>query len=319
MSRAYARVVGEPLRTLELPDGRTLAYATWGDPDGFPILSLHGTPGCRLNRWPNEDVYTGAGAYWITHDRAGYGRSDRHHGRNVVDEVSDVEALADELDLDRFGVTGGSGGGPHVLACAALLPGRVVRAVCSVGVAPLGSPGLTEDEWLAGMDPENIKEFRWAQTGEEVLVPELEKLHREAEERVAVDPASLLDDFDLSEADRAALARPEAMQITREMTAEFAANGVGGWADDDLAFLQPWGFDVATISVPVLIRYGLTDVLVPPAHGEWLAANVPGCIVDVEDTAGHLGENPEEEIASNVRWLAEGIAPAGARAPSQTA
>ena len=166
--------MGERLRTLETPDGRTLAYATWGDPDGFPILSLHGTPGCRLNRWPNEEVYAQAGANWVTHDRAGYGRSDRHHGRRVVDEVADVEALADELGLDRFGVTGGSGGGPHVLACAALLPDRVVRAVCTVGVAPLGGPGLTEDEWLAGMDPENVKEFRWAQAGEEVLVPELE-------------------------------------------------------------------------------------------------------------------------------------------------
>ncbi len=310
--------VGERLRTLETPDGRTLAYATWGDPAGFPILSLHGTPGCRLNRWPNEDVYTAAGANWVTHDRAGYGGSDRHHGRRVVDEVADVEALADELGLDLFGVTGGSGGGPHVLACAALLPDRVVRAVCSVGVAPLGGPGLTEDEWLAGMDPENVKEFRWAQAGEDVLVPELENLQREAEERVAVDPSSLLDDFDLSEADRAALARPEAMQVAREATAEYAVNGVGGWADDDLAFLQPWGFDLASISVPVLIRYGLTDVLVPPAHGEWLTANVPGCIVDVEDTAGHLGENPEEEIAGNVRWLSEGVAPAGAGTPSQS-
>jgi pimeloyl-ACP methyl ester carboxylesterase len=309
--------VGERLRTLETPDGRTLAYATWGDPDGFPILSLHGTPGCRLNRWPNEDVYAQAGANWVTHDRAGYGRSDRNHGRHVVDEVADVAALADELGLDRFGVSGGSGGGPHVLACAALLPDRVVRAVCSVGPAPLGPPGLTEDEWLAGMDPQNVKEFRWAQAGEEVLVPELEKLQREVEERVAVDPSSLLDDFDLSEADRAALARPEAMQVAREATAEYAVNGVGGWADDDLAFLQPWGFDVASISVPVLIRYGLTDVLVPPAHGEWLAANVPGCIVEVDTSAGHLGENPEEEIARTVRWLSEGIAPPAARTPSQ--
>jgi pimeloyl-ACP methyl ester carboxylesterase len=316
---AYARPVGEPLGTLELPDGRTLAYATWGDPEGFPILSLHGTPGCRLNRWPNEDVYAGAGANWVTHDRAGYGRSDRHRGRSVADEAADVAALADELGFDRFGVSGGSGGGPHVLACAALLPDRVVRAVCTVGVAPLGRAGLTEDEWLAGMDPENVKEFRWAQAGEDVLERELEQLQREAEERVAVDPASLLDDFDLSEADRAMLARPEAMQVTRESTAEYAVNGVGGWADDDLAFLEPWGFDVGTIAVPVLIRYGLTDVLVPPAHGEWLAANVPGCIVEIEDSGGHLGTNPDEEIASSIRWLSEGIAPDRAHTPSQTA
>jgi pimeloyl-ACP methyl ester carboxylesterase len=148
--------MGERLRTLETPDGRTLAYATWGDPNGFPILSLHGTPGCRFNRWPNEEIYARLGVHFVTHDRAGYGRSDRHHGRSVADEAADVAALADELGLDRFGVTGGSGGGPHVLACAALLPDRVVRAVCTVGVAPYGPPGLDDADWFAGMDEENV-------------------------------------------------------------------------------------------------------------------------------------------------------------------
>jgi pimeloyl-ACP methyl ester carboxylesterase len=311
--------MGERLRTLELPDGRTLAYATWGDPDGFPVLALHGTPGCRFNRWPVEEVYVRAGVHWVTHDRAGYGRSDRHHGRNVADEAADVAALADELGFDRFGVTGGSGGGPHVLACAALLPDRVVRAVCTVGVAPFGPKGLEKAEWVSGMDPENVKEIEWAIAGEEVLAPELEREHQKTEERVATDPTTVLGDFELSESDRAELARPESAQLIREVVAEEAVNGVGGWVDDDLAFLQPWGFDVSAISVPVLIRYGLTDVLVPPAHGAWLAANVPGCIVDVEDKAGHLGSDPEEEIAGNARWLSEGIAPEGSHIPSPTA
>jgi len=311
--------VGEPLRTLETPDGRTLAYATWGEPAGFPILSLHGTPGCRFNRWPNEDLYKELDVFFVTHDRAGYGRSDRHRGRSVADEAADVAALADELGFDRFGVTGGSGGGPHVLACAALLPDRVVRGLCIVGVAPFGTPGLERDEWLAGMDPENVKEVGWAEAGEEVLTPELEVLQRQAEERVAADPTTAFDDFELSESDRAQLARPESIQVIRESTFEYAVNGVGGWVDDDLAFLKPWGFEVGTIAVPVLIRYGLTDVLVPPAHGEWLATNVPGCIVEVGDEAGHFGADPEEQLAADARWLSEGIAPEGSTTPSPVA
>jgi pimeloyl-ACP methyl ester carboxylesterase len=311
--------VGESLRTLETPDGRTLAFAVWGDPDGFPILALHGTPGCRLGRWPREEAYADAGVLFVTHDRAGYGRSDRRRGRRVADEVDDVRALADELGFDRFGVSGGSGGGPHVLACAALLPDQVIRAVCIVGVAPLGTPGLEQDDWLAGMDPENVKEFHWALAGEEVLTPEIEKEQEQGEERAAVDPSTVFDEFELSEADRAQLARPETMQVIRESMLEQAVNGVGGWVDDDLAFLQPWGFDVGSITVPVLIRYGLTDVLVPPAHGEWLAANVPGCIVEVETDAGHLGADPEEEHAKNVRWLRDGIAPEGSLTPSAAA
>jgi pimeloyl-ACP methyl ester carboxylesterase len=308
--------VGEALRTLETPDGRTLAYAIWGDRDGFPILSLHGTPGCRLGRWPHESLYAELGACVVTHDRAGYGRSDRRHGRLVADEADDVRAIADELGFERFGVTGGSGGGPHSLACAALLPERVVRATCVVGVAPLGTPGLEQDEWLAGQDPENIKEFGWAMVGEDVLRRELQAEQERMEERVEDDPSTVLQDFALSESDRAELERPEVMQIMRESTLEQAVNGVGGWVDDDLAFMQPWGFDLDTISVPVLVRYGRTDVLVPPAHGDWLAANVPGCIVKVDDVAGHLGADPETEIAENLRWLAGGVAPDGSRTPS---
>jgi pimeloyl-ACP methyl ester carboxylesterase len=301
--------VGEPLRTLETPDGRTLAFAVWGDPEGFPILGLHGTPGCRLERWPHEELYTGLGVCLVTHDRAGYGRSDRHRGRSVADEVDDVRALADELGFDQFGVTGGSGGGPHSLACAALLSDRVVRATCRVGVAPLGDAGLEQDEWLEGMDSENVKEFGWALAGEDVLTRELEAEEARMKERVAVDPSTALEGFDLSEADRAQMRRPETMQITRESTAERSRNGVGGWVDDDLAFFKPWGFDVADVSVPVLVWYGASDVLVPPAHGEWLAANVPGCVVKVDDVAGHMGMNPVEEISQNCRWLSSGVAP----------
>jgi pimeloyl-ACP methyl ester carboxylesterase len=308
--------VGEPLRTFKTPDDRTLAFALCGDPEGFPILGLHGTPGCRLGRWPREELYVELGVCFVTHDRAGYGRSDRHHGRRVVDEVADVRALADELGFESFGLSGGSGGGPHTLACAALMPDRVVRAVCDVGVAPLGTPGLEQDAWLAGMDPENVKEFGWALAGEDVLTRELQALQKQLEERVRVDPSTVLQDFEMSESDRAELARPEIMQIIRESTFEWAVNGVDGWVDDGLAFVQPWGFDPAEIYVPVLIRYGMTDVFVPPAHGEWLAANVPGCIVKINDGAGHLGANPEQEIAESSHWLSAGIAPDGSRVPS---
>jgi len=308
--------VGERLRTLETTDGRTLAFAVWGDPDGFPILSLHGTPGCRLQRWLREELYVELGVCFVTHDRAGYGRSDRNHGRRVVDEVADVSSLADELGFDRFAVTGGSGGGPHVLACAALLGDRIIRATCDVGAAPLGAPGLDQDAWVAGMDPENVKEFRLALAGEDVLTRYVEATQAQMEERAAVDPSTIFQDFDLSESDRAQLARPERMQIIRESTFEWAVNGVGGWVDDDLALVRPWGFDLAAISMPVLIRYGISDVLVPPAHGEWLAANVPGSIVKVNEVAGHLGADPEEDIADNARWLSAGIAPDGSRCRS---
>jgi len=188
-----------------------------------------------------------------------------------------------------------------------------VRAACVVGVAPFGDAGLDQDDWLAGMDPENIKEFGWAVAGEEVLMRELEAEYTKIAALVADDPTAVLGDFDLSDSDRKELARKERAQIIRESWAEHSARGVGGWADDDLAHIRPWGFEVGEITLPVLVRYGATDVLVPPAHGDWLAAHVPGCVVKVDGGAGHLGTDPTEEIAESARWLRDGEPPAGSR------
>jgi pimeloyl-ACP methyl ester carboxylesterase len=297
-------------------DGRTLAFAVWGDPTGFPVMSLHGTPGCRLDRWPNEGLYRELGVRFVTHDRAGYGRSERHPGRSIADEAADVAAIADAIGVDKFAVSGGSGGGPHALACAALLPERVTRVTCRVGIAPYGSAGLEREDWLGGMDPENVKEFGWAEAGEDVLARELEREQSAMEDRVADDPAKLLGDFDLSESDRAQLRRPELADVIRASVVEQAAAGIWGWVDDDLAIVRPWEFDLGAISAPTLVWYGRTDVLVPPSHGDWLAANVPGCVVRVDEESGHLGSDPEQEIAENVGWLLDGVPPPGSSRPN---
>src|SRR6516165_2603800 len=113
-------------------DGRAIAFAEWGDPAGFPVFGLHGTPNSRLARHWDESVFVEAGARLITYDRPGYGGSDRHAGRRVVDCVGDVVAIADALGLERFSVTGTSGGGPHALAVAASVPERIRRAGCTV-------------------------------------------------------------------------------------------------------------------------------------------------------------------------------------------
>lgn len=255
-------------------DGRSLCFAEWGEPTGFPVFGLHGTPGGRLERHPDETKYAEAGARWITYDRPGYGGSDRQPGRSIVDCVADVAALADHLGIDRFSVTGGSGGGPHSLAVAARLGERVVRACCAVGVAPYG---LEDLDFFAGMDPLNVTEFSWALEGEQRLVPELERELRADAQRIAADPSKVFsDEWDLDEADRAVLARPEMAAVIRASTEDLVRGGVLGWVDDDLAFTKPWGFDLAEISVPVQVRYGVHDVLVPAAHGAWLGRNVPG-------------------------------------------
>lgn len=283
----------DPASTVRTADGRQVAYAQWGDPDGVPVLSLHGTPGSRLGRHPDEDAVRAAGIRVITYDRPGYGGSDRLPGRAVVDCVGDVVAVLDAVGVDRFRVTGGSGGGPHSLAVAARLGQRVERAACVVGIAPYGAAGL---DWFAGMDPANVEEFGWALQGEDVLVPNLEAYAERTLATLDDDPGSLLADFELSEGDKAVLADPRIHRVMRESLREAFACGVLGWADDDLAFARPWGFELDEISVPVQVRYGATDVLVPADHGAWLAEHVPGASVQVETEAGHL-PTPEAALA----------------------
>jgi pimeloyl-ACP methyl ester carboxylesterase len=288
-------------QTLELPDGRSLCFAEWGDPAGFPVLTLHGTPGNRLNRHPDAEQYARAGARVITYDRPGYGGSTRRPGRSVVDCVEDVAALADHLRLDRFAVTGGSGGGPHSLAVTARLTDRVVRCRCVVGVAPYGAQGL---DFFAGMAEMNVTEFGWALDGEDVLVPNIEREHAGFVERVAADPASMLGDYEVDAVDQAVMARDDMAAMLREFGAELGRGGYWGWVDDDLAFTRPWGFELAEIAVPVEIRYGARDTLVPAAHGEWLAAHVPGATAVVEHDEGHLGD--PDQVVALTRWLVTG-------------
>lgn len=283
----------ETVEYVQTSDGRTLAYAQIGDPDGNPGFVLHGTPGSRLDgRHPDPARVAAAGLRVITYDRPGYGRSTRHPGRAVVDCVADVAAIADALGIERFVVTGGSGGGPHALAVAARLPERVIRAACNVSGAPYDAPDL---DWFEGMDPENVKEFGWAVEGEETLVRELGKEADGLLSRLDADPATLLGEFQLSQADQTVLRDQIVRERLRKSFREAVAFGIWGWVDDDLAFVKQWGFEVQEIQVPVQVRYGATDVLVPAAHGKWLARHVPNATVIVDHEAGHLS-TPDEHL-----------------------
>ena len=293
--------MGQSRLTATADDGRTLTFAQWGDLEGFPVFSLHGTPGSRLGSHYDESAYADVGARVITYDRPGYGGSDRHRGRRVVDCVSDVAAIADELGVERLSVIGGSGGGPHSLALAARLPGRVTRATCDVGVAPFETPNF---DFLEGMDPLNVREFEWALEGEDALEREYTPYVAEMLERVAADPSKVLgEDWQLSEADRSELANSDRHEVIRQMLTEAFRDGVWGIVDDMLCTIEPWGFDVAEIRIPTRIMYGLTDVLVPRQHGEWLGQNVPNTEVVIDEDAGHIPD--ADQVRERYRWLVQ--------------
>jgi pimeloyl-ACP methyl ester carboxylesterase len=137
--------------------GRTLAVRDAGDPAGTPVLVQSGTPGSRYLYGPNVEDASLRGLRLISYDRPGYGGSAPHPGRSVADCAADVRAICAALGIGRIGIWGISGGGPHVLACAALLPDLVAAAASLASPAPWGAEGL---DYFAGMGEDKADDIR---------------------------------------------------------------------------------------------------------------------------------------------------------------
>jgi pimeloyl-ACP methyl ester carboxylesterase len=280
-------------------DGRTLAVAEWGDPHGVPLISHHGTPGGRIVYWVDPTIYARHGVRRVTFDRPGYGESTRLAGRSVADVVPDVVAIADALGIEEFAILGGSGGGPHALACAAALGNRVIRCVAGSSPAPWEAAGF---DHFAGMNAGNVEEVKAALAGEGVHRVIAEREAAASLERLRAGRADWLGDgYEMSEADRAEFAKDVAGALDDMEHA--LAPGVDGWVDDMLAIVKPWGVDLGAVRCPVRIYYGRSDAFVPAANGDWLVANIPGSVPVITD-GGHLAN---ETIIDNVlSWLGGG-------------
>jgi pimeloyl-ACP methyl ester carboxylesterase len=271
------------VQSIATKDGRTLEVHETGDPNGLPVLMHHGTPGSGLLYAPHADLALEQGVRLIGYDRPGYGASTRQPGRTVADAAADVAAIADELGLERYCSWGISGGGPHVLACAALCDERLLAVASLAAVAPFGADGL---DWLDGMGEENHIEFGKTLEGEAALRPYL--VH-EAEAILGASADVLLQVMQtlLGEEDRGVLTGALA-EYMLESNAHGLASGIDGWLDDDLAFARPWGFDPAAINRPTLLLHGEDDRFVPVSHGRWLAARIPGVEARIGAGDGHL-------------------------------
>jgi len=271
------------MRSVTTPDGRTLTVHEAGDTAGVPVLTISGTPGSSTIFPAHARNAEERGIRLFSYDRPGYGGSTRNKGRCVADCAADVVAVCDALGVDRFCLWGISGGGPHALAAAALLPERVAAAAVLASAAPYDAEGL---DFYAGMGEKNVEEFGLIFEGEEV--------HRASMERDRADLLGARPD-DLVELWQTLLGGADKEVATGEFAAELLDHlraGIGpsgdGWLDDDVAFVTPWGFDLDAIHVPVLLWQGEQDRFVPPGHGRWLAERVPGVEARFTAEDGHL-------------------------------
>jgi pimeloyl-ACP methyl ester carboxylesterase len=238
---------------ITLGDGRMLhAYDRGGD-DRLAVFWHHGSPNIGAPPVPLFPVADRLGVRWVSYDRPGYGGSTRQPERDLAAATADVAAVADAFGIQRFAVVGHSGGGAHALACAALLPDRVLGAVSVAGLAPYGAEGL---DWFAGMAPSGVASLSAAAQG------------REAREKYE-ESAPEFDPDDFTAADHAALAG--AWSWLLDVVRPAIAGGPGGAIDDDVANTAPWRFDLGQVTAPVLLLHGGRDRMVPISHSEWLA------------------------------------------------
>ncbi len=264
-------------------DNRSVSVECCGAASGMPVFLMHGTPGSRSGPRPRASVLYRLGIRLICYDRPGYGDSDPHPGRSVADAAQDVAAVANALGVERFGVVGRSGGGPHALACAALLGDRVQSAAVLVGLAPSDAVGLN---WSAGMTKINVKEYDIADRA-----PTATRVRLAARaELVRNDPESLLRLLhpELTGPDRRVV---NDVAIRQQLTGTYAeaVRACGdGWIDDVLALRSPWRFDLSQIKVPVLLWHGEDDVFSPVEHTYWLAERIDGAAIKVQSGAAHF-------------------------------
>jgi pimeloyl-ACP methyl ester carboxylesterase len=277
---------------IAMPDGRKLEFLTAGPDDGLPLVIHEGTPVGLGIYPPTVEAARIRGLRVIQIARPGYERSTPRPGRRVGDIGADAGVVMDYLGADTFVTAGWSGGGPHALACAVLLPGRCLAAASVAGVAPHDAEGL---DWTEGMAPENVAEFGAAVSGPDQLT---EYLQREAEGLTSVtgpEVAAALGGL-VSAVDVAALTGEYAEAMAAGLRAAIR-EGVAGWRDDDLAFVTDWGFSLGGIKellgedlgpAPISIWQGDQDRMVPFAHGAWLARHIPGARQHLLRGEGHL-------------------------------
>jgi pimeloyl-ACP methyl ester carboxylesterase len=266
---------------VDVDGGRVVDVVDAGGGGAGTLVFHSGTPMGPTVLEPLASGAAARGLRLITPLRPGYAASTPSPGRIVADVVPDVRAALDACGVDSYVAVGHSGGGPHALACRALDP-RCAGVVTIASVAPHDADGL---DFLAGMGDDNVEEFTAARTGDPALA---EFVGAAGGGLAGIDAASVIEGMAslLSAADRTVLT-PDVAAFLADALRTGVAAGIAGWHDDDIAFVQPWGFSLDSLT-RVSIWQGSEDLMVPFAHGRWLAEVIPTAQAHLLDGEGHM-------------------------------
>jgi len=267
--------------------GRVLRVRDAGDPDGTVVMYFHGTPGSRLDLCYGEQLAAEHGVRLVSFDRPGYGGSTPAPF-GLASIAADAHAIADDLGVVRFATLGMSGGGPGALAAATVPGGRVIRAGIASGAGPFQLvPGA-----LDGLDDSDRAAVSLL-PGDPVaaasaFAAEFEPLAELSRVPGGSGVVSAFEDL-LSPRDRELLGDQRYASAFAETMREALRPGTSGAGWDNVSWIGEWDIDLGAIRCPVLLWYGSDDRLAPPAHGWWLAQNLPSARLVLRDGEGHLG------------------------------
>lgn len=283
---------------VKAPDGRRLSVESLGDPDGKPVLLMHGTPGGRNGPRPRGIILYRLGIRLISYDRPGYPGSDRKAGRSVADAAGDVEAIADYFGFHRFSVVGRSGGAPHALACAALLKERVICVAALCSLAPCDAEGL---DWTAGMADSNIRAYEKAEADLQSLIATF----NERAGHVRDNSEGLLKLLwpELAGEDKEVIGDITLRRIIAQVHTNALRDSVDGWIDDVVAMSRPWKFELSSIEAPVKLWSGSNDVFSPANHSYWLEKHIGTAMLEVDCGKSHFGA--VEKLPKILAWVAD--------------
>jgi pimeloyl-ACP methyl ester carboxylesterase len=260
-------------------DGSVIAVEVAGKPDGTPVLLCHGLADSRLSAHQFTHVAAELDLRVIAPDRPGSGGSDPRRLRRLADWAQDAELVLDAMQVESAAVAGISAGGPFAAACAATIPGRVRSLILISALGPPVWPigGMATGErlslevarrapafggwflgWLAALARTNPRMFLRLATSE------------------------------LPGADRRALGEPGMRDAFLANYTEAFRRGAQGVAQDLRLLSQPWGFQLAAISVPTSVHHGDADTTVPPEHARLYAEAIPGAQLHPHPGHGHF-------------------------------
>ena len=266
---------------LQLPDGRALGFRVWGDPNGEPLLFLHGTPGSRLEFAIGHDSGRELGLALVVPDRWGYGLSDVPERASLRTFAADMGLLMDHVGHRRFAVGGISGGGPYAAAVAACLGERVAAvalvspvgpiadAACATSLSPFHRFCFTVLPGLPRLTGGIFGAFRWSLARAPALAARLATMRG-------------------GRPDRDVIFRPEICARLLTSFREGLRRGLRGPAIDLALFSRPWGIELAHVTAPARVWIGTADKAVPLVAARALAQRIAGCSYAELEGEGHL-------------------------------